>query len=146
VQHVLGPEVRVVSIAAWSRGEVSGPAWFLRTADCHHAALDRDGSAWLGALRGAWRYLDTSTLDTGPRVAFTGFDDVEIDPACARALAAAEPVVVWRLPPWNDGSVAETLVGRHPEVGLYRLVGSPSVVGVDALPSPGHDGGESEER
>lgn len=146
VQHVLGPDVRVVSIAAWSRGEVQGPAWFLRTADCHHVALARDGTAWLGDVRGAWRYLDSSTLDTGARVALAGFDDVEVDPACARVLAQAEPVVTWRLPTWNDGSVAETLVGLDPAIGLYRLVGSPGVSGVDARPAPGHDGEHVEAR
>lgn len=101
-----------------------GPAWLLRTTDCHRPILTRGGrrAAWIGEER-AWSYLSASSAGLGPRYEVEGVSEATplILPDCRAALEGATPIVEVLLRPETSGSIYEEVRGADARVGLYAL-------------------------
>lgn len=123
LERLLPDTARVLGARAWREAGEPGPAWFLRTLDCHRPALARAGDrAEVGASEPVtWRRTGAPLVVAGPRLVLDPPTPV-LWPDCA-ALDARSGEPIWERTPTDrtSGSLYESTWAPSPRVGIYPL-------------------------
>jgi hypothetical protein len=121
--RLLPDTVQVYGVDAWREAGEPGPAWFLRTLDCHRPALARSGDVARvdDGATATWRRTEVPLVVAGPRLV--------LDPptpilwADCAALDARSGAPIWERHPSDrtTGSLYESTWSPDLRIGLYPL-------------------------